>query len=101
MYLCYCPKCKREEIIEDYERSNYKKELTVTNTRDGYGRPIYHYKCKCGNYLAGVMLTMEDKDFIDYEKEIIELYNKNEYYYQDRTEEHAKLIYKERKIRGY
>lgn len=50
MFICYCPKCKKEEIIKNYCRSNYEKELTVSNIRDGYGRPIYHYKCEGGNY---------------------------------------------------
>ena len=59
MRLFYCPKCKKEEIRED---DPYRYEETIINMRDGWGRPIRHYKCECGNYLAG---SMDVSDWID------------------------------------
>ena len=52
MRLFYCPECNKEEITNS---ELYKNEYTINNMRDGYGRPIRHYKCECGNYLAGSM----------------------------------------------
>ena len=52
MRLFYCPKCQREQKLAS---NPYKGEETIVNIRDGYGRPIRHYKCECGYYLAGSM----------------------------------------------
>jgi len=79
--LFYCPECGKEEIKND---NPYRGEETITNMRDGYGRPISHYKCECGNYLAGsidVNGWIDDKEQISYCKEIIEGYNKGGCYY--------------------
>lgn len=39
----------------------------------------------------------EDKEFIEYAKDIIWCYNKDGYYYVEGAEEHAENIYNERK----
>lgn len=83
MRLYYCPECKKEEIKNGLPPRN---EITFTNIRDGYGRPITHYKCECGNYLAGsIDITgLEiDENGIAYYKEVIAAYNKGGHYYTD------------------
>ena len=81
MRIFYCPMCGKEEIRND---NPYKNEKTIVNMRDGYGRPISHYKCECGNYLAGSMDVTDwvnDESMIGYAKGIIEGYNKGGCYY--------------------
>lgn len=79
MRLFYCPVCGKEEIRSD---DPYKNERTISNLRDGYGRPITHYKCECGNYLAGSMSISGWGDFmIQYCKDTIRGYNKGGCYY--------------------
>lgn len=109
MRLFYCPKCKKEEIRDD---NPYRYEETITNMRDGYGRPIRHYKCECGNYLAGSMDVsgwLDDPNTILYCKETIEGYNPGGCYYDgfmifngDKSDmyERAKKCYEGRKNRG-
>lgn len=83
MRLFYCPKCYKEEIKNEYPSRN---EITYKNIRDGYGRPITHYKCECGNLLAGSMDVTgweNDNGLIDYSKAVIEGYNKDGCYYCD------------------
>lgn len=109
MKLFYCPKCKKEETRED---NPYRYEETIINMRDGWGRPIQHYKCECGNYLAGSMDVSDwadDPDAILYCKETIEGYNPGGCYYDgfmtfngDESDMHerAKKCYEDRKNRG-
>ena len=108
MRLFYCPKCKKEEIRED---NPYRYEETITNMRDGWGRPIRHYKCECGNYLAGSMDVsgwVDDQNAILYCKETINGYNPGGCYYDgtvvngDKSDmyERAKKCYEDRKNRG-
>ena len=109
MRLFYCPKCKKEEIRED---NPYRYEETITNMRDGYGRPIRHYKCECGNYLAGSMDVsgwVDDQNAILYCKETINGYNPGGCYYDgivglngDKSDmyERAKKCCEDRKNRG-
>lgn len=109
MRLFYCPECNKEEIRND---DPYKNEYTISNMRDGYGRPIRHYKCECGNYLAGSMDVngwVDDKDAIEYCKETIKGYNRGGCYYDFNTTlrggeidlfERAKQVYEERRQRG-
>lgn len=109
MRLFYCPECNKEEIRND---DPYKNEYTINNMRDGYGRPIRHYKCECGNYLAGSMDVngwVDDKDAILYCKETIKGYNRGGWYYKDNMSfsgdktdlfERAKIVYEDRKQRG-
>lgn len=109
MRLFYCPKCKKEETRED---NPYRYEETIINMRDGWGRPIQHYKCECGNYLAGSMDVSDwadDPDAILYCKETIEGYNPGGCYYDgfmtfngDESDMHerAKKCYEDRKNRG-
>lgn len=109
MRLFYCPECNKEEIRND---DPYKNEYTISNMRDGYGRPIRHYKCECGNYLAGSMDVngwVDDKDAIEYCKETIKGYNRGGCYYDfnmsfngDKTDlfERAKMVYEDKKQRG-
>lgn len=83
----YCPKCKKEikDMSNCYPPINTK---TTTNLRDGYGRIIKHYKCECGNYLAGVV-EVKDNDEWDYMKEIIREYNPGGTFYTDELLAHA------------
>lgn len=60
----------------------------VGNIRDGYGHPLYHMKCDCGNYwAAGIYFSKDevdkDQSLIDYIKEVITGYNKGGVFYQD------------------
>ena len=94
MILYYCPECGREEIKDS---SPPKDERTLLNIRDGYGRPITHYRCECGNYLAGSIningLTVNENS-LDYYRELIKGYNRGGRYYEDglyeKIEEHYK-----------
>ena len=100
---------KKEEIRED---NPYRYEETITNIRDGWGRPIRHYKCECGNYLAGSMDVsgwVDDQNAILYCKGLIEDYNPGGCYYDgivglngDKSDmyERAKKCYEDRKNRG-
>lgn len=48
MFYYYCPHCGYQEEVKELPTG------TIPNCRDGYGRAIYHYKCKkCGNLDAG------------------------------------------------
>lgn len=107
--LFYCPECGKEEIRND---NPYKSEETINNMRDGYGRPIRHYKCECDNYLAGSMDVSgwtDDEHAIRYCKETIEGYNRCGCYYEfnmsmngdDTTDlfERAKWCYEDRRNR--
>lgn len=83
MRLFYCPACGKEEIRSD---DPYKTERTVLNLRDGYGRPITHYKCECGNYLAGSMdISGWEEHMIRYCKDTIRGYNKGGSYYANNS----------------
>jgi len=101
MKVKYCPKCGKLELIETTD-FNYRY---FTNMRDGYGRPIRHYKCECGNYLAGIMditgLSDNETDNIKYAKDIITAYNIGGDYYEDGLIEKAIEVLNERnKERG-
>lgn len=105
MRLFYCPKCGKEQISKE---DLYKGEYSINNMRDGYGRPIRHYKCECGNYLAGSMDVSgweDDECSITYAKETIKGYNPGGCYYDFNypsgydLSEKAKRCYEERKER--
>lgn len=94
MRFFYCPKCGKEQISND---NLYKKECTVTNLRDGYGRFIHHYKCECGNYLAGWMdVAGWKEDSIPYVKSLITDYNEGGCFYYPELLEQAKYCYEKR-----
>jgi hypothetical protein len=94
MTLFYCPKCNKEQLLPN---NPYKTEQTIINMRDGYGRVIQHYKCECGNYLAGNMnVTDWDEQGISYAKTIIKDYNENGIYYSPDMLEKAKCCYEKR-----
>lgn len=77
--LFYCPECGKAQILNN---NPYKTEKTIINIRYGYVRPITHYKCECGNYLAGSMdVTGWNKDAIEYAKKTIAAYNRGGCYY--------------------
>lgn len=85
MKMFYCPKCDKLEINFKFKSLNEERELhTFSNIRDGWGMPINHIICKdCGNLLAGtVIIRSKDengiKDEIEYFKDIITKYNKEE-----------------------
>jgi len=104
MRLFYCPECNKEQMRND---DPYKNEKTIVNMRDGYGRPITHYKCECGNYLAGsIDVSGWEDHMIQYCKDTIKGYNKGGCYYDYNFSlngdsgdlfERAKQVYKQRK----
>lgn len=101
MRLFYCPECGKEEIKKGCPSRN---EVTFANIRDGFGRPITHYKCECGNLLAGSMDISgweDDEDLIFYAKDTIKGYNKNGCYYCDGLYEAVEERYKEKIKRGF
>ena len=64
-YYFYCPKCNFSEEVEKLPLH------TIANCRDGYGMPIYHFKCpNCNNYHAGFMKerteTLDEKSYYRY-----------------------------------
>lgn len=75
--LWYCPNCNKEEIKDRFPTNT---ESTMINLRDGYGTPIRHYLCECGNKFAGAMqlynITKNSEIDIEYFKSTIELYNR-------------------------
>lgn len=80
----YCPTCKRLDIDFKLDRGT----PYVVNIRDGYGRPLYHIKCECGNYLAAAInFTKEelekDEGLLDYIVSVISGYNKGGCFYAD------------------
>lgn len=100
MRLFYCPKCGKLEI-----KSNRSPiDSTFANIRDGYGRTITHYKCECGNLLAGSMDVTgfeDDNAFIIYAKETIKGYNKGGCYYCDGLYERVEEQYNKKIKRGF
>lgn len=100
MRLFYCPKCGKEKIKD----SRSPRDITFANLRGGYGRPITHYKCECGNLLAGSMDVTgweDDKNSIIYAKETIKGYNKGGCYYEDGLYERIEERYNEKIKRGF
>ena len=101
--LFYCPECGKQQILND---NPYIKEKTIINMRDGYGRPITHYKCECGNYLPGsIDVSGWGDDGIEYAKETIVGYNRGGCYYDMNSNfpsgdlyERAEKIYQERHL---
>lgn len=95
MYLFYCPECGKTKLIKEYlEIKKYRDETSFMNIRDGYGRPINHIKCECGNYLSGMMyLEKEDSQDIEYIKNIITEYNKDGNYFRESLLSYAKGRY--------
>lgn len=80
----YCPQCGKTEL--DYKHDKLK--FSFVNMRDGYGRPLHHTKCECGNYLAAyTFFTKEDigqdVNLLDYIKYVITGYDRNGIYYSD------------------
>lgn len=81
--MFYCPKCGKTENWKEEDFRKHRKNQTLVNIRDGYGRPIRHYLCDCGNYLAGEMCTAGyDEDGIEYAKHIITAYNEGGNYFE-------------------
>lgn len=72
MYYFYCPNCKYQNEIKEKEIPKNR----VGNCRDGYGIPIYHFKCpKCSNLDAGCMVERYgDNHEKLYYQEVIEMY---------------------------
>lgn len=82
--IYYCPKCGKL----DTEFKMTRDTPSVGNIRDGYGRPLYHIKCDCGNYLAaGINFSKDEIDkersLIEYVKNVITEYNKGGNFYHD------------------
>lgn len=75
--MVYCPACGLF-----YENSNQipdGSKVTFSNCRDGWGIPITHFKCRCGNEYAGMMRLRSDyvdvEGLVDYYKDVITGYN--------------------------
>lgn len=87
--LWYCPQCKDLEIKDCLPRQLIHKDeslvnhCTFINLRNGFGMPIHHYLCSCGNERAGAM-TIPDKpdvdvdDIVYYYKSVISIYQEIE-----------------------
>jgi hypothetical protein len=57
LFFFYCPHCGNEKEVAQLPRG------TVGNIRDGYGTPIYHFKCEqCSNLDAGYMRERDGND---------------------------------------
>ena len=94
MRLFFCPKCGKEQILND---DPCETERTIINMRDGYGRVIRHYKCECGNYLAGSMsIDNWDQEGISYAKFLIKSYNDGGCFYYPEILEQAIYCYEKR-----
>lgn len=100
--MYYCPKCGKLEMV--FDRDKNRINGTVTNMRDGYGRPIKHYMCECGNPLAGDMDIrgmMKDEyeyEAIDYAKSIITEYNEGGMFFEQSLLDKANMIAKEKRL---
>lgn len=76
-YYFYCPKCGFEEVVKKIPSIGI-----VSNTRGGYGTPIYHYECPmCHNLDAGYMRfglckmnDLPDEEQKEYFKSVITMY---------------------------
>jgi hypothetical protein len=70
MYYFYCPKCGNEMEVNKIPRG------CVPNIRDGFGMPIYHYRCdRCSNLDAGYMTERDGSEEEKYYyKHVISLY---------------------------
>lgn len=92
--MYYCPQCGKLDLQFNMQ-DNYKNS-TVTNMRDGWGRPIKHFLCECGNPLAGVINICElgnsEEDAIKYAKELIADYNEGGLYFKRSLLDQANYI---------
>lgn len=95
--LFYCPVCGKEQYQTNRSGQLYQNEATLSNLRGGYGRPIKHYKCECGNYLAGSMdlSGWEDQESVEYAKDIIRGYSRGGVCYSDDIFDAAKKCYEQ------
>lgn len=75
MYYFFCPKCGKEDEVSKIPRG------TMTNIRDGYGTPIYHYECPdCHNMRAGFMAERKgNDDEKKYYQHVIRIYQIHEF----------------------
>lgn len=62
MRMFYCPKCGHFELKKNFEENPYKNKLTIRNMIDFSFIPIQHYKCECGNFLAGYFEFVTEND---------------------------------------
>lgn len=62
MRMFYCPKCGHFELKKNFEENPYANELTIKNMIDFSFVPIQHYKCECGNFLAGYFEFVTEND---------------------------------------
>jgi hypothetical protein len=104
MSIFYCPQCGKFD--KDFHYNSYAPK--VINIRDGFGHPIYHIKCECGNYLAGYMNFNKTEAFQDeaYIKGIITGYNLDGIYIKNREQEWCNYVKEsydeqERRINDY
>lgn len=96
--MFYCPKC--EKFVMNFNRRDNQKYIIVPNMRGGYGRPIAHYLCECGNPLAGDMdirgLSDDEEMNVNYAKDIITAYNEGGDYFEQGLLDYANKIANER-----
>ena len=94
-FLCYCPKCGEESI------SARDRDCYYINVRDGFGRPLRHYRCRCGNIFAAFValpIGWSSED-IEYFKGVIEGYNEGGVYYNEEFDKSVRTVYRESKDR--
>lgn len=82
--IFYCPQCGKTN--PNYKHDKFK--FSFGNIRDGYGRPLHHTKCECGNYLAAyISFTEEDVNedvgLLPYIRDLITGYNSGGIYYTE------------------
>lgn len=78
--LFYCPVCRKEEILN---MSRYNIPSHTIYISSGGDRPIHHYRCMCGNYLAGsVVVEGLPEEEVKSEKFLIEDDNEGGYTYE-------------------
>jgi DNA polymerase II large subunit len=94
--MFYCPKCGKVDM--NFNPDKHRDTHTYSNCRDGYGRPIMHFECDCGNLMAGWIITTGcDKDDLEYYKDVITEYNEGGLYVNQELLDLIKKRYEQRK----
>lgn len=95
MRIYYCPKCGKLQITN---LMLYVNEYSCANPKAGMNfMPVFHYRCECGNYLAGMMIYPEHTmthEFVQYVKDEIEACNPGGRYYNPKLLSQIKECHK-------
>lgn len=96
--IFYCPKCGKTRVDNFNDTmSDIKTEQCAMEERNGSFTEVYHLRCECGNYLAGVMLIgISSYEVIERAKAYISKFNKGGDYY---SRSYAKSIKKKLKLK--